>query len=140
MKTIIFIMLLLVMTACCKDFYPIPVRVEISKDNKPLSNLNIQPVFTYLDNDGKELELPTSSPTLPEVSSFCICQTNDLIKLSFRPVTLYIRYNTLPETDTIVFLLDYSCANKNSNCSCGEVVLKYMNYNSVLIPDQTIRK
>ena len=128
------------MTACCKDFYPIPVRVEISKDNKPLSNSNIHPVFTYLDNDEKELKLPTSSLTLPDVSSFCICQTEDLKKLSFRPVNLYVRYNTLPETDTIVFLLDYSCETRKSNCNCGEIVLKYMNYNSVLIPDQTIRK
>jgi len=72
-------------------------------------------------------------------ATYEISQSSDLKKNSFKPATIYIEYDGLPETDTLELLLDYACDQKSSH-GCHAIVLKYMKFNSMLLKNDTIRK
>ena len=105
-----FLFLLIFTGGCCDDTFLGPVVVNILKDNKPLKDQNISPVFYYKDSKGIDITLRISAST--DGRDFSITQTSDLEKLSFKPAIIYIKYYGLPEIDTLEILLDYACDNK----------------------------
>ncbi len=138
MKTIRSLFILFVITACCDDHFITPFYIGILKEGKPLSETEIYPKFTYLNGMGLEEVFPIDG-LLSRGPTYSISNSEDQKKFSFEPVTLFIRYIGLPETDTIEFLMDYDC-NDSRQCGCKAIVLKYMKCNSVLLDDFTIRK
>ncbi len=136
MKKLLFFAILISMAGCCKDFYIAPVSITILKDNRPLSTQNIFPTFFYVDENGKENVLHYEGA---DSAIYLINQSSDLERLSFRPQTIFIRYNKLLKTDTLEILLDYAC-NEKSRCSCSDIVLKHMKYKENVLKDHTIRK
>lgn len=136
MKIILFLSVLFIFSSCCNSEFHDSVHVAIYKDNKPLYEQNIVTEFFYKDANGEEIPLHTSG-ALP--AWYNINRSSELEKLFFKPTNVYIRYNNLPEIDTLEILLDYEC-KQGRNCHCPDIVLKYMKYNSVLLPDYTIHK
>jgi len=136
MKNILLFALVLLLTGCCDTIYHDSLAVSIYKDDKPLREASVKPEFFYKDKEGKEIVLDfiTASP-----SRYLMNSSIQLEKLFYNPKQIFIRYNNLPEIDTLEVLLD-CVSTKGSSCKCPEIELKYMKYNSVLIPDHTIRK
>lgn len=137
MKQVIFFLLAFYMTACCKDDFhtAAEVNVIIFKDGKTLKEAGITPSFHFVSGESEEVTLPFELDT---GDSLYFLQSSYLKSISFKPATILIRYNNLPETDTLEILLDYEC--KSNRCACKTVVLKYMKCNSVFLDDHTIRK
>lgn len=137
MKNYILILSLVLVSACCKDSFIGPVEINILKDGKPLKDQQIIPNFFFVDKNGNETKLHSTGPIT--YSDYLIDQTTDLEKISFSPAIIYIKYNSLAETDTLEILLDYAC-NQKSKCSCHDIVLQYMKCNGKILTDYTIRK
>ena len=141
MKKLIFILTVtILMTGCCESYYQSSLSFRMYKDDKPLYDQNIRPIFFYKDGGGNEITLRfETTPDDPE-SWYFINQSEQLEKISFKPTNVFIRYDKLPETDTLEVFLDYSCSNRRQNCNCGPIVQKYIKFNGLLLNDLIIRK
>ena len=137
MKQVFFLLIALFMTACCNDDFhtAAEVHVIIFKDGKTLKEAGIMPSFHFVSGESEEVTLPFELDT---GDSLYFLPSSYMKSISFKPATIFIRYNNLPETDTLEILLDYDC--KSNRCACKTVVLKYMKCNSEYLEDYTIRK
>jgi len=130
------LVVIIICSGCCDDFYPVPVTVSILRDGRALSSESIYPSFQYIDPDGIEKQLNFITG---DSCTYIINQTEQIRQISFEPKEIIIRYNGLLDIDTLEILLDYACDQK-SRCKCNYLELKYMKFDSVVLPDNTIRK
>ncbi len=130
------IIVIIICSGCCDDFYIGPVDVTILKDGRALSSQNVFPSFYYTSDEGTETYLDYIGA---DSSTYLINQSTQLRQISFEPKEILIRYSGLSDVDMLEILLDYEC-NTIGSCGCKAIVLKYMKCNSVLLPDFTVIK